>query len=123
MKLFTLEEASALLPELKRRWAAIRRERETLRWLEPAARRASARAAEGGGMAGGGRYAAALTAVMENLHTVLSYGVEVKDLERGLCDFPCWRNDRVVYLCWQYGEERIEWWHDVEAGFAGRQPL
>ena len=54
---------------------------------------------------------------------ILSLGVEIKDFEQGLCDFPHWRDGRVVYLCWQRGEDRIEWWHDTDAGFAGRQPL
>jgi hypothetical protein len=123
MKLFTLEEATGLLPELKRLWAAINARRAVLRRLEPEAKRAGGRAAQGGGIAAGSRYAEALVAVMENLQAVIGLGVEVKDLERGLCDFPHLRGERVVYLCWQYGEERIEWWHDVEAGFAGRQPL
>ena len=56
----------------------------------------------------------------ENIHAL---GVEIKDLDRGLCDFPALREGRVVYLCWVFGEDDIEWWHDIEAGFAGRQPL
>jgi hypothetical protein len=50
-------------------------------------------------------------------------GVEIKDLERGLCDFPSLRDGRVVYLCWLLGEDSIEWWHDTDTGFSGRQPL
>jgi hypothetical protein len=51
-------------------------------------------------------------------------GVQMKDYSRGLIDFPSWRDGRVVLLCWQLGEpDEIEWWHEVEAGFAGRQPL
>jgi len=49
--------------------------------------------------------------------------VEIKDFDQGLCDFPHLRGGKIVYLCWKKGESRIEWWHDVEAGFAGRQPL
>jgi hypothetical protein len=50
-------------------------------------------------------------------------GVHIKDIDRGLCDFPYMRNGRVVYLCWQLGEDAIAFWHDIEAGFAGREPL
>ncbi len=50
-------------------------------------------------------------------------GVEVKGLEAGLLDFPALRNGELVYLCWRVGEPRIEWWHPVHTGFAGRQPL
>jgi len=51
-------------------------------------------------------------------------GIELKDISRGLIDFPCLRDGRLVLLCWQLGEpESIEWWHEAEAGFAGRQRL
>jgi len=47
----------------------------------------------------------------------------VKDLTIGLIDFVALHDGREVYLCWQYGEESIQFWHEIEAGFAGRQPL
>jgi len=51
-------------------------------------------------------------------------GVQLKDFERGLVDFPSLRDGRMVLLCWQMGEgDELEWWHDVDAGFAGRTPL
>lgn len=50
-------------------------------------------------------------------------GVECKSMETGLVDFPAERDGRVVYLCWRHGEPRVAHWHDVEGGFAGRQPL
>ena len=50
-------------------------------------------------------------------------GVQLKDIDQGLVDFPSRRDGRVVYLCWRLGEETIAWWHDVDTGFAGRQPL
>jgi hypothetical protein len=50
-------------------------------------------------------------------------GVEIKDPYSGLVDFPCLRNDHEVYLCWKLGEDRLGWWHEIDAGFAGRQPL
>jgi hypothetical protein len=51
------------------------------------------------------------------------YGAEVKDLDEGLIDFPALRRGETVLLCWQLGEDRIRYWHTVEDGFAGRQPL
>ncbi|MEW6402660.1 MAG: DUF2203 domain-containing protein [Chloroflexota bacterium] len=57
------------------------------------------------------------------LHQVQEIGAVVKDIETGLLDFPALRHDREVYLCWQVGEEEIGYWHEVEAGFAGRQPI
>lgn len=50
-------------------------------------------------------------------------GVEPKNAPEGLVDFPCIRDGRVVYLCWRLGEPRVEFWHELEAGFQGRQPL
>jgi hypothetical protein len=49
--------------------------------------------------------------------------VVLRDLDRGLLDFPALRHGREVYLCWQEGEDAIRYWHEPEAGFAGRRPL
>jgi len=54
---------------------------------------------------------------------LIDLGIEIKDPRRGLIDFRSLRAGRVVYLCWQLGEERIAYWHDLDAGFPGRQPL
>lgn len=59
----------------------------------------------------------------ELLHRVQETGVLIKDIEIGLLDFPALRNDKEVYLCWKVGEDRIAYWHEIEAGFAGRQPI
>ena len=50
-------------------------------------------------------------------------GVQVKDLDTGLVDFPSWRDGEEVLLCWRLGEGDIAWWHTLDGGFAGRQPL
>ena len=50
-------------------------------------------------------------------------GIIIRDLQRGLIDFPALRDGREIYLCWLYGEERIDFWHELDTGFAGRQPL
>jgi hypothetical protein len=55
------------------------------------------------------------------LHQIQAMGIAVKDLTSGLIDFVALRDGREVYLCWRYGEERVEFWHEIEAGFAGRQ--
>jgi hypothetical protein len=52
-----------------------------------------------------------------------SIGVQVKDLDKGLLDFPYQAGEQIVLLCWQLGEAKIDYWHTVEAGFQGRQPL
>ena len=49
--------------------------------------------------------------------------IQVKDLKKGLIDFPSLRNGREIFLCWERDEEDIEFWHDLETGYAGREPL
>jgi hypothetical protein len=54
---------------------------------------------------------------------VASLNVELKDYLTGLVDFPCWMDNREVYLCWRLGEPEVAHWHELDAGFAGRQKL
>ena len=125
MKLFTVEEANELLPTVRRVVELIRGAHARVATSQEAARGAAAGAAlGGGGMAGGADYVRALTTLAGRVGQLEELGVQLKDYERGLVDFPSLRDGRVVLLCWQWGEgDRIEWWHDTEAGFGGRQPL
>ncbi len=122
MRLFTPEEANASLPEIKRLLAGVDRARETLRQMAPDAKRASENPG-GGGVPRGFQYSDALATFITLTQEILGLGVEIKDLDQGLIDFPSERDGRIVYLCWRRGEERVEWWHEMDAGFAGRQPL
>lgn len=54
---------------------------------------------------------------------ITAAGVEVKDLDEGLIDFPALRRGETVLLCWKLGENEIAYWHPVEDGFSGRRPL
>jgi hypothetical protein len=65
----------------------------------------------------------ALQEAKDAIAEINSIGVQVKDLEIGLLDFPCALEDEVVLLCWKYGEEKIQYWHGLEEGFQGRKPL
>ena len=53
-------------------------------------------------------------------HQIQDMEIEVKDLTSGLIDFPAWHEDHEVYLCWKYGEDTVQFWHEIEAGFMGR---
>lgn len=55
------------------------------------------------------------------IHRLQDLGIEVKDIATGLIDFPALRDGRAIYLCWKYNEESIQFWHEMDAGFAGRQ--
>ncbi len=61
--------------------------------------------------------------IAQLLEHVQQQSVEVKDIRRGLIDWRAERDGRVVYLCWQYGERTVSWWHELADGFAGRQPI
>lgn len=61
--------------------------------------------------------------LVEAAEELADLGVEFKGIEEGLVDFPARRDGELVYLCWKYGEDRVAWWHPVDAGFAGRRPL
>jgi hypothetical protein len=125
MKIFSIEEANALLPTARRIVEAVRRAHHRLLAYQEAAKHAAEGAEQGGGgMADGPRYVALLIELTTRTSELETLGVQLKDYARGLIDFPSLRDGRVILLCWQLGEgEQIEWWHDVEAGFAGRQPL
>jgi hypothetical protein len=75
-------------------------------------------------MPGGAVYVETLYEIGKIIAEITDEGIQLKDHTRGLIDFPSMRESRIVLLCWQLGEpEEIEWWHETEAGFAGRQRL
>jgi hypothetical protein len=128
---FTLEEATALLPRLTALLTELRERRRTLLAREQEQQeRYRARVRVNGHARGGEEFVerqaaieADLAALNQGIQEILALGVELKDIETGLVDFPAWRGGRVVYLCWRLGEPTIAWWHEIDAGFAGRQPL
>jgi hypothetical protein len=122
-KLFTLEEANALLPKLQELLDDLTLHRDALREkaprLEPILRAAGAN--------GGGRVGSEYGVEAYNLYLTIGriheLGVLLKDLDMGLLDFPHEREGRIVFLCWHPPEESIGYWHEIEAGYAGRRPL
>lgn len=124
MKLFTLEEANEMLPEVRAKLKAIQKLYATLGSYRESAKAAAVAAEFGGGMPGGSRYVKALYEIGKITTELHETGIQLKDYSRGLIDFPSMREGRVVLLCWQLDDAgEIEWWHELEAGFAGRQPL
>lgn len=125
MKLFTIQEANALLPSVRTIVRKIQHaHREVTRYRDEAKIASESAEKGGGGVSAGLVYAKALTDLTDEIARLEVLGVQLKDFERGLVDFPSLRDGRVVLLCWQMGEgDELEWWHDVDAGFAGRTPL
>ena len=125
MKIFTIEEANSLLPSVRSILGKIQKANRGLRKYKAQAQKASEAGEQGGGgIPNGSEYAELITVLTTEINQLEGLGVQIKDFERGLIDFPCVREGRVVLLCWQLGEgDELEWWHDVDAGFAGRTPL
>jgi hypothetical protein len=125
MKLFTIDEANALLPSVREILQKIQLSHRRMATYRKSAKLAAAGAElGGGGMEGGGRYAIVLTAFTRQMSELEALGVQLKDFDHGLVDFPSMRDGRVVLLCWQLGEgDELEWWHDMDTGFGGRTPL
>lgn len=126
---FTLEEAEALLPKLIPLVAQMQELKQKYDSLIESLSATGATVQTNGNPAAHGQHASrqALEAVTTDLNAIVeeisSHGCEVKDLGLGLLDFRSLHDGREVYLCWKAGEPRIEWWHDLNTGFASRQPL
>jgi hypothetical protein len=125
MKLFTLEEANDLLTVIRPKLKTIRVQyKKIAAFREPVKAAAGAAEFGGGGMENASVYVQSLYEIGKLTTELHNLGVELKDYSRGLIDFPSLRDERVVLLCWQLGEgDEIKWWHEIEAGFAGRQHL
>jgi hypothetical protein len=122
-KLFSLEEANRLLPTVKKLAIRMVAEHDTLRSIEHDINAARDNALQGGGSRHGMRYLTTIEEFSRVVQKIEALGVLVKDYGSGLCDFPHYRDGRVVFLCWRVGEDEISWWHDTDAGFAGRRRL
>ena len=123
-RVFTLSEARGLMPRLRKLLTRVLKEREALLDMRVEIDLAREKAdAGGGGSPMGPAYLAHLIAFSEAIQEIEYMGVHVKDLRTGLVDFPYDRDGRIVYLCWRPDEDEISWWHEMDAGFAGRQPL
>lgn len=124
MRLFTIDEANSMLPELREKLSRMQTLYADVGDKREQARAAALASAFGGGMEGGADYVRDLYEIGKITTEVHDAGVQLKDYTKGLIDFPCRRGDRIVLLCWQLDDgDEIEWWHDTDAGFAGRQPL
>lgn len=122
-KHFTLAEARALLPELRQIFRDIHRRRDAVRQAD--AKLCEQLEATGGDLGGQTVTAMLLDWVQMNLQLrrIQALGIQVKDFDRGLVDFPHLRDGREVFLCWELDEDDIEFWHELDTGYAGRERL
>jgi hypothetical protein len=118
----TLEEARAQLPWVAERLTALRDARERLTDAEARQALADGSPTNGGGHRGK-QVGEAFVELQNGIADFDRRGIVLRDLDSGLVDFPSVRDGHEIYLCWIDGETDIEFWHELDAGFAGRQPL
>lgn len=119
---FTVEEATSLLERVEPMLRSLRESRDRLTDSELHEALSGAAPTNGGG--GPGRQVGeAFLEVRRLLLEIQALGIVIRDVDRGLIDFPTIREGREVYLCWQLDEREIGFWHDLEAGYGGRRPL
>lgn len=131
MKTFTLDEAQSLLPVLESLLKRAIEGKQAAEQVETGLADIARRIYINGGMRIDTAEVAKMRSEMddhlrrvrETVAEIDSIGVQVKDLDTGLLDFPCRLDDQIVLLCWRMGEPAIEHWHTLESGFQGRQPL
>ncbi len=122
-KLFTIEEANTLLPKLRELLKDIAVHRDLIREKTPQLEPIFKAAASNGGGRVGSEYAVEAYNLYLAIERIRELGVILKDLDMGLLDFPHEKDGRVVFLCWHPPEERIGYWHEIQAGYRGRKSL
>jgi hypothetical protein len=126
---FTIDQANRLLPELVpllEQLRALKRQMDQLgsalaQRQEKARSNGHNRAAELADLAA--QIEELVNETNDRVARITALGVELKDIELGLVDFPSLHNNRRVYLCWKLGEPSVQFWHRIEDGYAGRRPI
>jgi hypothetical protein len=122
-RLFTIEQANALLPDLRELLVRTQEEKQRLEAMSPLVAGAKEKHVFDWGSRVGPAYVEILERFYRIVKEIENLGVLVKDFEQGLCDFPHQRQGRIVHLCWKLDEAEVAWWHEVDSGFADRQPI
>lgn len=120
---YTLEEARAILPQVKEFMDAVQAARIDILRVKPEAWPALKAAASNGGNSAAGELTVHFGRLEQGVKGILELGVFVKDVDQGLVDFLGKRSGREIFLCWQHGEEDIAHWHEINAGYDGRHPI
>ncbi len=121
-KHYTREEANALLPQIRQWLERLNRLRTDLERFD---KRLSGMTEQGNDIGGAtvNNWIRALADMQETLAEFQRREIFIKDIERGLLDFPALIGGREVFLCWESDEDHVEFWHDLESGFGGRERL
>lgn len=129
-KYFTVAAANAALPlvraiigDISVLASELRERHERLNRLRPREQRGRSEAHQEELLQAEAEFERSQERMQEYEEELKQLGVELKDHFKGLIDFPCWMNGHEVFLCWQLGEPEVGHWHEIDAGFAGRQKL
>jgi hypothetical protein len=126
-KLFTVDEANGLLPELKPLVERIKTHLEALKEKSEVMIREERLSPSSPELMKSLQQNAAIASLIQEVKCMVeeinAYGCICKGIEEGLVDFPCLLGGEIVYLCWRLGEDSVGYWHRIEDGFAGRKPL
>jgi hypothetical protein len=121
-KHYTLEEARALLPSIRKWLEELDDFQERLKTLDKRVGQLLSAGDDAGGPSVN-QLVRALSDCKAVLQNFRIRQIQIKDLNRGLIDFPSWREGKEIFLCWEKDEDDIEFWHDLESGYAGRERL
>ena len=120
---FKLQEANQALTLIRPLMDAIQNIRQEILARKPDVWPVVERAAGNGGSQAASKMVTEFERLDALVHQVQDTGALFKDINLGLLDFPALKDGREVYLCWKYGEQDIAFWHEIEAGYAGRQAI
>lgn len=118
---YTVEEANRALPRLARLAEEMVATHRRILALRPAIAGVLEKSASNSGSGGASLMYLSFLRLEALIGAIQEMGVEIKDVATGLCDFVALHEGRDIYLCWRVGEPRVEWWHDLHTGFAGRR--
>jgi len=122
-KYFTLQEANEVLNAIRPLLDEIQTVRKEILARKPEVWPVVERAAGNGGSQQASKLVREFERLDAFVRQVQDTGALFKDINLGLLDFPALKDGREVYLCWKYGEDDIAFWHEIEAGYAGRKPI
>jgi hypothetical protein len=120
---FSVDEANAVLPRVRALVESVLAARQRILDAQPEVWPVLEKAIGNGGSQKAGALVEEFRRIERGLKAIHDLGVVVKDINTGLIDFPALRGDREVFLCWRYDEPAVAHWHDLQAGFAGRQTI
>lgn len=121
--LYSVSEANALLPYIRTLVASMLEAREVILSLQPELWSVIQAAVFNGGSKSASDVTQYILAIQDAIRKLQSLNIIVKDINTGLIDFPAERDGQLIYLCWLYDEPSVQFWHDVDSGFAGRQRI